>query len=47
MGIIKSLNVRSPGPVLTEDDIKEMNNLLKRLHSKLSEKGLPSPKGIN
>ena len=45
-GIIKSLNVRSPGPVLTEDDIKEMNNLLKRLSSKLSEKGLPIPKGI-
>ena len=46
-GIIKSLNVRSPGPVLTEDDIKEMNYLLKRLHSKLTEKGLPIPKGID
>ncbi len=46
-GIINSLNVRSPGPVLTEDDIKEVNNLLKRLHSKLIEKGLPTPKGIN
>ena len=46
-GIIKSLNVRSPGPVLTEDDIKEMNYLLRRLHSKLTEKGLTIPKGIN
>ena len=46
-GIIKSLNVRSPGPVLTEDDIKEMNYLLKRLHLKLTEKGLTIPKGIN
>jgi hypothetical protein len=39
--------VRSPGPVLTEDDIKEMNYLLKRLHLKLTEKGLTIPKGIN
>ena len=46
-GIIKSLNVRSPGPVLTEDDIKEMNYLLTRLLTKLTEKGLPIPKGIN
>ena len=46
-GIIQSLNVRSPGPVLTEDDIKEMNYLLKRLHLKLTEKGLTIPKGIN
>ena len=46
-GIIKSLNVRSPGPVLTEDDVKEMNYLLKRLLTKLTEKGLPIPKGIN
>ena len=46
-GIIKSLNVRSPGPVLTEDDVKEMNYLLKRLLTKLNEKGLPIPKGIN
>ena len=46
-GIIKSSNVRSPGPVLTEDDIKEMKHLLDRLNSKLIEKGLPIPKGIN
>ena len=46
-GIIKSLNVRSPGPVLTEVDVKEMNYLLKRLLTKLTEKGLPIPKGIN
>ena len=46
-GIIKSLNVRSPGPVLTEDDSKEMNYLLTRLLTKLTEKGLPIPKGIN
>jgi hypothetical protein len=39
--------VRSPGPVLTKDDVKEMNYLLKRLHTKLTEKGLPIPKGIN
>ena len=46
-GIIKFSNVRSPGPVLTEDDIEEMNHLLNRLKSKLSEKGLPIPEGIN
>ena len=46
-GIIKSLNVRSPGPVLTKDDVAEMNHLLNRLNSKLIEKGLPIPKGIN
>ena len=46
-GIIKSSNVRSPGPVLTEDDIKEMKHLLDRLNSKLIEKGLSIPKGIN
>src|SRR5210317_611637 len=46
-GIIKSLNVRSPGPVLTKDDIAEMDHLLNRLNSKLIEKGLPIPKGIN
>jgi 4-hydroxy-tetrahydrodipicolinate synthase len=45
-GIIKSLNVRSPGPVLTKDDIAEMDHLLNRLNSKLIEKGLPIPKGI-
>jgi hypothetical protein len=39
--------VRSPGPVLTEDDVKEMSYLLKRLLTKLTEKGLPIPKGIN
>ena len=44
--IIKSSNVRSPGPVLTGDDIKEMEHLLNRLNSKLIEKGLPIPKGI-
>ena len=46
-GIIKSSNVRSPGPVLTEDDIKEMYHLLNRLNSKLIEKGLPIPEDIN
>ena len=46
-GIIKSLNVRSPGPVLSKDDVKEMNYLLERLHSKLTEKGFPIPRGIN
>ena len=46
-GIIKSSNVRSPGPVLTEDDIREMKHLLDRLNSKLIEKGLSIPKGIN
>ena len=46
-GIIKSSNVRSPGPVLTEDDIEEMYHLLNRLNSKLIEKGLPIPEGIN
>ena len=46
-GIIKSSNVRSPGPVLSEDDIREMKHLLDRLNSKLIEKGLPTPKGIN
>ena len=45
-GIIKSSNVRSPGPVLTGDDIREMKHLLNRLNSKLIEKGLPIPKGI-
>ena len=45
-GIIKSSNVRSPGPVLSEDDIREMKHLLDRLNSKLIEKGLPIPKGI-
>ena len=44
--IIKSSNVRSPGPVLTGDDIREMEHLLNRLNSKLIEKGLPIPKGI-
>ena len=34
-GIIKSLKVRSPGPVLTEDDIREIEHLLARLKSKL------------
>ena len=46
-GIIKSSNVRSPGPVLSEDDIKEMKHLLDRLNSKLIEKGISIPKGIN
>jgi len=46
-GIIKSLNVRSPGPVLTDDDVGEINYLLKRLHSKLTEKDLTIPEGIN
>jgi 4-hydroxy-tetrahydrodipicolinate synthase len=46
-GIIKSSNVRSPGPVLTKDDVAEMYHLLNRLKSKLIEKGLPIPKGIN
>ena len=46
-GIIKSLNVRSPGPILTKDDVVEINHLLNRLNSKLIEKGLPIPKGIN
>ncbi len=46
-GIIKSSNVRSPGPVLTENDIEEMYHLLNRLNSKLIEKGLPIPEGIN
>ena len=44
--IIKSSNVRSPGPVLTGDDIREMEHLLNRLNTKLIEKGLPIPKGI-
>ena len=46
-GIIKSLNVRSPGPNLSKDDVVEINHLLNRLNSKLIEKGLPIPKGIN
>jgi len=46
-GIIKSSNVRSPGPVLSEDDIREMKHLLDRLNSKLIEKGLPIPKRMN
>ena len=46
-GIIKSLNIRSPGPILTKDDVVEINHLLNRLNSKLIEKGLPIPKGIN
>ena len=46
-GIIKSLNVRSPGPILTKDDVVEINHLLNRLNSKLIEKGLLIPKGIN
>ncbi len=46
-GIIKSSNVRSPGPILSEDDIKEMKHLLDRLNSKLIEKGLSIPEGIN
>ena len=44
--IIKFSNVRSPGPVLTGDDIREIEHLLNRLNSKLIEKGLPIPKGI-
>ena len=46
-GIIKSLKVRSPGPVLTEDDIKEIEHLLIRLRSKLIERNIPIPRGLN
>jgi len=46
-GIIKSLKVRSPGPVITEDDIKEIEHLLSRLKSKLIERDIPIPRGLN
>lgn len=46
-GIIKSSKVRSPGPVLTEDDIKEIEHLLSRLKSKLKERDIPIPRGLN
>ena len=46
-GIIKSSKVRSPGPVLTEDDIKEIEHLLIRLKSKLIERDIPIPRGLN
>ena len=46
-GIIKSSKVRSPGPVLTEDDIKEIEHLLNRLKSKLMERDIPIPRGLN
>ena len=46
-GIIKSLKVRSPGPVLTEDDIKEIEHLLSRLKLKLIERDIPIPRGLN
>ena len=46
-GIIKSSKVRSPGPVLTEDDIKEIEHLLSRLKSKLIERDSPIPRGLN
>ena len=45
-GIIKSSKVRAPGPILTNEDIKEINNLLNRLELKLIEKGFPVPDGI-
>ena len=45
-GVIKFSKVRAPGPALTYEDIKEMNNLLKRLEFKLIEKGFPVPHGI-
>jgi len=46
-GIIKSSKVRSPGPVLTEDDIKEIEHLLSRLKLKLIERDIPIPRGLN
>ena len=46
-GIIKSSKVRSPGPILTEDDIKEIEHLLNRLKSKLMERDIPIPRGLN
>ena len=46
-GIIKSSKVRSPGPVLTEDDIKEIEHLLSRLKSKLIERDISIPRGLN
>ena len=46
-GIINSLKVRSPGPVLTKDDIKEIEHLLSRLKSKLIERDIPIPRGLN
>ena len=46
-GIIKSLKVRSPGPVITEDDIKEIEHLLSRLKLKLIERDIPIPIGLN
>ena len=45
--VIKSSKVRSPGPVLTEDDIKEIEHLLIRLKSKLIERDIPIPRGLN
>jgi len=46
-GIIKSLKVRSPGPVLNEDDIREIEHLLSRLKLKLIERDIPIPRGLN
>ena len=45
-GIIKFSKVRAPGPILTREDIEEINHLLKRLKLKLIEKGFPVPDGI-
>lgn len=45
-GIIKFSKVRAPGPILTKEDIEEINHLLRRLKLKLIEKGFPVPDGI-
>jgi 4-hydroxy-tetrahydrodipicolinate synthase len=45
-GIIKFSKVRAPGPILSNEDIEEINNLFKRLKSKLIEKDFPVPDGI-
>ena len=46
MGIISSSKTRSPGPSLDQNDMMELENLLKRLKKNLSAKGIPLPIGI-
>ena len=46
-GIIKTSKVRAPGPQLTNEDVTEMNDLLKRLVIKIKETDFSLPSGVN
>ena len=46
-GIIKTSKVRAPGPQLTNEDVTEMNDLLKRLITKIKETDFSLPSGVN